>query len=73
VDDLGLHELGDGEAVLLVEWGDAVEALLPPDHLVIELTSDDDDARAIAVTSVGSSWDRRAEHLEAALLPWRRA
>ena len=27
--DLGLEELGDGEAVLLVEWGDAVEEVLP--------------------------------------------
>ena len=31
--DLGLDELGDGEGVLLVEWGDAVEALLPDDRL----------------------------------------
>ena len=30
--DLGLDELGDGDGVLLVEWGDAVEELLPPDH-----------------------------------------
>ena len=70
--DLGLDEIGDGQAVLLVEWGDAVEALLPPDHLVIELTSDDDDARTLVVASVGASWDERAEHLEAALAPWRR-
>jgi tRNA threonylcarbamoyladenosine biosynthesis protein TsaE len=72
--DLGLDELGDGEALLLVEWGDAVEALLPPDHLVIELTTapGDDDARAIAVTPVGPSWDARAERLEAVLAPWSR-
>ena len=69
--DLGLDELGDGDAVLLVEWGDAVEALLPPDHLVIELTSGDDEARAIVVSGVGASWAERAEHLEAALAPWR--
>ena len=36
--DLGLEELGDGEAVLLVEWGDAVEEVLPADHVTIELT-----------------------------------
>ena len=72
--DLGLDELGDGDAVLLVEWGDAVEALLPPEHLVIELTTatGGDDARAIAVTPVGPSWDARAERLEAVLSPWSR-
>jgi tRNA threonylcarbamoyladenosine biosynthesis protein TsaE len=73
--DLGLDELGDGDALLLVEWGDAVEALLPPEHLVIELTTTaagGDDARAIAVTPVGPSWDARAERLEAVLSPWSR-
>jgi tRNA threonylcarbamoyladenosine biosynthesis protein TsaE len=70
--DLGLDELGDGEALLLVEWGDAVEALLPADHLTIELTTVavDGDERAIAVTPVGRSWDERAEPLEAALSSW---
>jgi len=70
--DLGLDELGDGEALLLVEWGDAVEALLPPDHLTIELTTTagDDEERSIVVTPAGPSWDERAEHLEAALAGW---
>ena len=74
--DLGLHELGDGEALLLVEWGDAVEALLPPEHLVIELTSTPEDggvdARAISVTGIGPSWEARAERLEAVLAGWMR-
>ena len=72
--DLGLDELGDGEALLLVEWGDAVEALLPLDHLTIELTTTagGDEERAIAVTPTGPSWDERAEHLEAALARWAR-
>jgi len=78
--DLGLEELGDGEALLLVEWGDAVEALLPPEHLVIELTTaptddgdgDGDDARVIAITPVGPSWDERGERLEATMAPWSR-
>ena len=72
--DLGLDEFGDGEALLLVEWGDAVEALLPADHLVVELTTAvaETEERAIVVTSVGPSWDARAERLEAVLAPWRR-
>ena len=46
--DLGLEELGDGEAVLLVEWGDAVEEVLPADHVTIELTGAADGRRAPA-------------------------
>jgi tRNA threonylcarbamoyladenosine biosynthesis protein TsaE len=72
--DLGLDEIADG-GVLLVEWGDAVEALLPPDHLVIELRSSGrgDDERDVAVAPVGPSWAERAERLEAVLAPWRRS
>ena len=69
--DLGLEELGDGEAVLLVEWGDAVEEILPADHLTIELSSGaDDDARRLAFTPGGQTWVERWERLEQALAPW---
>jgi tRNA threonylcarbamoyladenosine biosynthesis protein TsaE len=71
--DLGLDELGDGEAVLLVEWGDAVEELLPVDHLTIELTVADDgggDRRRIVLTPGGSSWVERWERLEHDLSAW---
>src|SRR4249920_730168 len=61
--DLGLDELGTGEDVLLVEWGDAVEALLPPDRLRVEFTTEDpsgrDEARRIQVTGVGEAWMQR--------------
>ena len=39
--DLALDELEDGECVLIVEWGDAVEELLPDDRLRVELRSAD--------------------------------
>jgi tRNA threonylcarbamoyladenosine biosynthesis protein TsaE len=70
--DLGLEELGDGEAVLLVEWGDSIEELLPADHLTIELTNAaaDTDARRFVLTSSGSSWAERWGSLEHALAPW---
>ena len=38
--DLELDQSAE-DGVLLVEWGDAVEALLPSGHLVAELTTDD--------------------------------
>ena len=39
--DLGLEELGGGDDVLLVEWGDTIEELLPDERLRVELTTDD--------------------------------
>jgi tRNA threonylcarbamoyladenosine biosynthesis protein TsaE len=69
--DLGLDEIGDGEAVLLVEWGDAVEEVLPADHLTIELMGDEDgESRTLTFTPGGQTWIERWERLEAALVPW---
>ncbi len=70
--DLGLEDLGDGQSVLLVEWGDAVEELLPSDHLTVELTSADPrtEARRLVLTSGGQSWTERWERLEQLLDPW---
>ena len=59
--DLGLDELGTGEDVLLVEWGDAVEALLPPDRLRVEFATEDPAGgtrrAGIQVTGVGHVLD----------------
>jgi tRNA threonylcarbamoyladenosine biosynthesis protein TsaE len=69
--DLGLEELGGGEAVLLVEWGDAVEEVLPADHVTIELTTGmDDEVRRMVITPGGLSWVERWEPLEHALAAW---
>src|SRR5688500_8410247 len=63
--DLGLDELGGPDRVLLVEWGDAVQELLPEDRLRVELTTGtDDDARRIVLTPHGRSWALRWERLE---------
>lgn len=68
--DLGLDEMAD-EGVLLVEWGDAVEALLPRDHLLIELTvPGEDEARRLVLSGIGASWAERWERLEQAVEPW---
>ncbi|HET9312199.1 MAG TPA: tRNA (adenosine(37)-N6)-threonylcarbamoyltransferase complex ATPase subunit type 1 TsaE [Actinomycetota bacterium] len=71
--DLGLEELGHGDALLLVEWGDTVEELLPEERLRVELTTgpgQEDDARTIVVTAVGEGWAERFADLEAAVMPW---
>jgi len=68
--DLGLEESAE-DGVLLVEWGDAVEALLPAGHLVVELTVPGvDEQRIVSIRSVGDAWSLRWERLERALDRW---
>src|SRR5438093_5853141 len=58
--DLALAELEDGACVLIVEWGDAVEELLPEDRLRLELTTEDptgaDETRRMVIHGAGPSW-----------------
>ena len=69
--DLGFEELLDPDGVAFVEWGDAIEGLLPEDHLELQLqTRAEDDVRSARLTA-GSGWAARWEHLEAAVGPWR--
>ena len=69
--DLGLDELGGPDRVLIVEWGDAVEELLPADRLRVELTSSDDDVRMLRIGAQGRSWAERWERLEEATQQFR--
>ncbi|HSL66909.1 MAG TPA: tRNA (adenosine(37)-N6)-threonylcarbamoyltransferase complex ATPase subunit type 1 TsaE [Actinomycetota bacterium] len=63
--DLGLDEMVAEGGLLLVEWGDAVEGLLPDEHLLVEITLvGGEDARRIVVTGQGPSWATRWERLE---------
>jgi tRNA threonylcarbamoyladenosine biosynthesis protein TsaE len=72
--DLGLEDLGRGEDVLLVEWGDVVEELLPVERLRVELIVEDPegegDARRIAFSGRGASWQERWAELSASLEAW---
>jgi tRNA threonylcarbamoyladenosine biosynthesis protein TsaE len=71
--ELGLSEIAD-DGALLVEWGDAVDALLPRDRIVIELTiPGDDEVRSITIRTVGPAWTARWERLEQAVERWREA
>jgi tRNA threonylcarbamoyladenosine biosynthesis protein TsaE len=66
--DLGFEELVDGEAVVLVEWGDAVQQVLPPDHIVVRIEPGaNDDERAVTVEAIGPKWRGRGAELERAL------
>lgn len=72
--DLALDEIADGEAVLVVEWGDAIEELLPPDRLRVELTTVDptgaDETRRLTLHLLGPTWHERRPDLESAVGAW---
>jgi tRNA threonylcarbamoyladenosine biosynthesis protein TsaE len=71
VHDLGFEDfLGPG-GLVFVEWGDAIEALLPDSHLRVELRTEDEDTRLIRVSARGPAWAARWERLEGILQPWR--
>ena len=68
--DLGLDELLDADAVTVIEWGEAVGALLPPDRLEVLFTvpppeEADDDTRVIELRPAGPSWEARRDDLAA--------
>jgi tRNA threonylcarbamoyladenosine biosynthesis protein TsaE len=71
VHDLGFEDLLDPDGVVFVEWGDAIEALLPDSHVRVELRAEDDETRRLRVSARGPSWAPRWERLESVLQPWR--
>jgi tRNA threonylcarbamoyladenosine biosynthesis protein TsaE len=52
VEALGLDDLFDSAAVVLVEWGERFPALMPPEHIEIRLEPLGDDAREIRITEI---------------------
>ncbi|MGQ0680212.1 MAG: tRNA (adenosine(37)-N6)-threonylcarbamoyltransferase complex ATPase subunit type 1 TsaE [Actinomycetota bacterium] len=61
--DLGYDEFLDPSYVVAVEWGDMVEALLPQEHLKVELMHDEGEARTITLTGKGESWALRMQQV----------
>lgn len=52
---LGLDEIFDRDAVVLIEWGERFPQLMPPGRIEIRLDATGDDQRRIEVTSHGVS------------------
>lgn len=64
--DLGLEDLADDDAVIVVEWGDVAAAYLPGEDRLevrIERSTGGDDERWITLTPTGPSWTRRDAEL----------
>lgn len=71
VADLGLSEMLDEDAVMLVEWGDAVLPALPEQYLELRISfGEDDDERTIALRGVGGTWPARSRLIAEAVSPW---
>jgi tRNA threonylcarbamoyladenosine biosynthesis protein TsaE len=52
VASLGLDELFDREAVVLIEWGERFPRLMPQPRMEVRLERTEDDARTIDVTEI---------------------
>jgi tRNA threonylcarbamoyladenosine biosynthesis protein TsaE len=60
--DLGYDEFLDPSHIVVVEWGDMVEPLLPKEHLSIQMSyGDDESSREIVLQPRGSQWDLRMQ------------
>ena len=72
VADLGLSEMLDEDAVMLVEWGDAVLPALPDQYLELRIAfGEGDDDRHLELRAVGGSWPMRWRVVSEAVAPWR--
>lgn len=71
VAELGVGEMLDEAAVMLVEWGDAVLPALGDRYLEVRLSfGDGADDRCIALHPHGTSWSARSTALGEALRAW---
>lgn len=55
--DLDVLEMSK-DGVLVIEWGEAVESVLPPDHLRVEFDVEEDGARTLRFVGEGT-WGSR--------------
>jgi tRNA threonylcarbamoyladenosine biosynthesis protein TsaE len=74
--ELGLDDIG--RCVTFIEWGDAMQPLLPADHLEIAFSAtldapseSGDEARHVNVRPRGADWRRRIVSLAVDCGPWR--
>lgn len=66
--DLGFEEFLDPAAIVLLEWGDAIEPLLPRAHLKIEIvrgSPEAEDERILLFRPRGDEWVRKLDGMRA--------
>jgi tRNA threonylcarbamoyladenosine biosynthesis protein TsaE len=66
--DIGIEELVDSGRVAIVEWGDVVAQVLPPEHLAIRIDlGASDDERGFSFEWNGARWQGRRREIESLL------
>ena len=71
VPELGVGEMRDEQAVMLVEWGDAVLPVLGDQYLELRFAfGDGDDDRCIELRLQGQTWKARARVIGDAVAGW---
>ena len=66
--DFGFEELLD-ERVTVVEWGEAIAAVLPRDRIDVRIElGDDEDDRIVEIVFAGATWAARRPALDAAVV-----
>jgi tRNA threonylcarbamoyladenosine biosynthesis protein TsaE len=69
--DVGLSEILDEGALVVIEWGDAIIPVLPRDFLEVRLSfGEGDDDRELRMRAVGTRWSARERRLAEVLEPW---
>jgi len=54
LEDIGLHEILNGDDVVAIEWAERVHEYLPGDHLALHFEILDEKTRKICITGYGS-------------------
>lgn len=67
--DIGLDELMDGRGVCVVEWAERVAAMLPPDHLRVDLMAEGTNTRRLTFCATGPRSAELVRHLSIAEAP----
>ena len=63
--ELGLAELLDDDAVVMIEWGDTIAPVLPHDYLEVRLTQGESaESRVIEFVATGPRWVARMKAVE---------
>ena len=69
--ELGVGEMLDEDAVMVVEWGDAVLPALGDSILEVRITfGEGEDDRRLELTPVGSQWQARVRAMSVAVAAW---
>ena len=66
--DLGYEELFAPDAITFIEWGDAVDAVLPDERVEVDIRVTSEDERRIVLRGVGETV--RARLGEKPFVPW---